>query len=243
MGAASSHPARVEAVRAAAAGCAATAAGGALLAARLDLGAWLPLAAVAVFAVVMAVALATIERYHPFARFGPANVVTTIRAAVTALVTAMIGIGPSRPLAAFGAALLGLLVVVLDGVDGRMARRSAMASPFGARFDMEVDALLILALAALVYRHHKAGAWVLASGLLRYGFVAGGMMWAWLRRPLEPSRRRQLVCVIQIAGLLLALAPFVPAPLSTVLAAVALGALGWSFAVDVWWLWTRRALA
>ena len=225
---------------AAAIGCAATGAGGTLLAARLGLGLWFPFAAMAFFTVVMAAALVTIERHHPFDRFGPANLITTLRTAITALVAAMVGIGPSRPLAAFGGALLGLLVVVLDGVDGHVARRSRMASAFGARFDMEVDALLILALAALAYRHHKAGAWVLASGLLRYAFVAGGMVWAWLRRPLEPSRRRQTVCVVQISGLLLALAPFIVVPLSVWIAAAALAMLCWSFVVDVWWLWRRR---
>jgi phosphatidylglycerophosphate synthase len=197
----------------------------------------------AFFAMVMSVALVTIERHHPFDRFGPANLLTAIRAVITALVAAMVGIGPSRPLAAFGAALLGLLVVVLDGVDGQVARRSGMTSAFGARFDMEVDALLILALAALVYRHQKAGAWVLASGLMRYAFVAGGMARAWLRRPLEPSQRRQTVCVIQIAALLIALAPFIRPPLSAWIAAAALAVLCWSFLLDLWWLWTRRVHA
>ena len=232
--------ARSEAVRVAVAGCLVTGVAAALPTVRLGLGLWFPLAAMAFFATVMSVALVTIERHHAYTRFGPANLVTAIRAGLTAIVAAMVGIGPSRPLAPFGAALLGLLVVVLDGVDGHVARRSGMTSPFGARFDMEVDALLILALAALAYRHQKAGAWVLASGLIRYAFVAGGMSWTWLRRPLEPSRRRQAVCVIQISGLLIALAPFVSTPLSAWIAAAALGALCWSFLVDVWWLWSRR---
>jgi multidrug efflux pump subunit AcrA (membrane-fusion protein) len=38
---------------------------------------------------------------------------------------------------------------MLDGVDGWLARRHEIASRFGARFDMEVDALLILALSVL----------------------------------------------------------------------------------------------
>jgi hypothetical protein len=66
------------------------------------------------------------------------------------------------------------------------------------------------------------------------------MTWAWLRRPLEPSRRRQTVCVIQIAGLLLALAPFIEAPLSAWIAAAALATLCGSFLIDIGWLWARR---
>ena len=103
-----------------------------------------------------------------------------------------------------------MIVEVLDGVDGWLARRSGLASAFGARFDMEVDALLIMALAILAWQHGKAGSWVLLSGLLRYAFVAAGWLAPWMSRPLPPSRRRQTVCVVQIAGLCAAVAPIVP---------------------------------
>ena len=49
-----------------------------------------------------------------------------------------------------------------------------VGSAFGARFDMEVDALLILVLSAGVWWFDKAGAWVWLSGLLRYAFIAAG---------------------------------------------------------------------
>ena len=63
-----------------------------------------------------------------------------------------------------------------------------MASAFGARFDMETDALLIQVLAILAWQYGKAGPWVLVSGLLRYLFVAAGWVWPWMREPLFPSR-------------------------------------------------------
>jgi hypothetical protein len=43
----------------------------------------------------------------------------------------------------------------------------------------------------------------------------------------------------QVLGLAGALAPIVPAPLSTVLAACALAMLSWSFAIDIRWLWRQ----
>ncbi len=101
---------------------------------------------------------------------------------------------------------------------------------------MEVDALLILVLAILCWQLEKAGPWVLASGLLRYGFVASAGVWPWMGRPLPPSRRRQAVCVGQVLGLLLAVAPFVDAPASDVLAGTALAALLCSFLADTLWL-------
>lgn len=128
---------------------------------------------------------------------------------------------------------------VLDAVDGPIARRGGRTSPFGARFDMETDAFLILTLSVLVWRMDKAGVWVVASGALRYLFVAGAWIWPWLAAELPPSLRRQTVCVVQIVALILALAPIVPPSLSAPLSAAALALLVWSFWVDV--AWQRRA--
>ena len=106
---------------------------------------------------------------------------------------------------------------------------------------MEVDALLILALSMLAWRFDKAGVWVIASGAMRYAFVAAGLCWRWLEAPLPPSRRRKTVCVVQLAALTIILLPVVTPPLSTAIAAGALAALTGSFLVDTLWLWQRAA--
>ena len=77
------------------------------------------------------------------------------------------------PVAALAMAL-ATVVAVLDGIDGWLARRTGMASDFGARFDMETDAALIMVLALLAWQFGKAGVWVLASGLLRYALRRRG---------------------------------------------------------------------
>jgi phosphatidylglycerophosphate synthase len=115
-----------------------------------------------------------------------------------------------------------------------------LESPFGARFDLEVDAFFILILAVLVRQFDKAGAWVLLSGALRYGFVALGYALPWLRRPLPPRKRRQAACAIQTAVLALCLAPPLVRPWTTALAGGALGLLALSFTADTLWL-ARRA--
>ena len=71
-------------------------------------------------------------------------------------------------------------------MDGWLARRCGVASHFGARFDLEVDSLLILILAVLVWQSGRVGAWVLAIGLARYAFVLAG----WLCRCCAPRCRR-----------------------------------------------------
>jgi phosphatidylglycerophosphate synthase len=199
-----------------------------------------PIVVSLVFAGVMLLAMAGLRGGHPFACFGAANQVTTLRAALAVLVAGLV-VEPSLPALAAAAASAALVVTMLDGIDGWLARRTGMSSEFGARFDMEVDAFLILVLAMLAWRHGKAGWWILLAGLLRYLFVFAGRLWAWMERPLRPSFRRQTICVVQIVGLIVTLVPGVPPPASTAVAALTLTALCYSFMIDTVWLWRNAS--
>jgi phosphatidylglycerophosphate synthase len=194
-----------------------------------------PLRALAVLAALLAGVLWVSGDEHPYTEVGLANYVTTIRAILVALVAGAVS---SPATTAMLWALVGLTIVAsaLDGVDGWLARRTGMTGGFGARFDMETDALLILVLSLLVWQHEKAGAWVVLCGLMRYGFVAMGWVLPWLAQPLRSTWRGKAVAVSQVLGLAAALAPVVPVPLSTMVAAGALMTLLWSFAIDVRWL-------
>jgi phosphatidylglycerophosphate synthase len=204
--------------------------------AELALTVWYPIKAAALFAVVMLLALGHVRRHHPFARFGPANQLTTLRAVLVVLVAGLIG-EPGLPPVAATAAAVGLAAAMLDGLDGWLARHAGMASAFGARFDVEVDALLIQVLAILAWRYGKAGPWVLSSGLMRYGWVAAGWLLPWMRQPLAPTLRGRIICTVQTAALVLAIVPAIAPPLSAVIAALGLAALCYSFLVDTLRLW------
>lgn len=184
-----------------------------------------------------------LAQHLPLACFGAANRVTLLRAGMTSLLAGLVGQPAPAPDLAWLMAALALVVLALDGLDGWLARRNSLQSPFGARFDLEVDAFLILILAALVYQSDKAGGWVLLSGAMRYGFVALGYALPWLRQPLPPRKRRQTACVIQTAVLALCLTPPLAPSWATVLAATALGLLTISFTVDIVWLARRAAAA
>jgi phosphatidylglycerophosphate synthase len=208
--------------------------------AELALSMWYPIKAAAWFSIVMLFALGLVRRHHPFAQFGAANQLTTARAVVAVLVAGLIGeSGP--PSVAGTAAAVSILATVLDGLDGWVARRAGMASAFGARFDVEIDALLIQALAILAWQYGKAGAWVLCSGLIRYGFVSAGWMLPWMRQPLAPTLRGRIICVVQTAALVLAIVPPIMPPVSTVIAALGLAAICYSFVVDTLRLWRHAA--
>lgn len=190
-------------------------------------------AALVAYGAIAAVVLAGLGQHAPHRRFGPANRMTLLRAAYTALLVGIlaeglrIGEAGRWVLAASGAAAL-----TLDGVDGWAARRSGFASRFGARFDMEIDTLFVLALSALVYRTGQAGAWVLTIGAMRYIFVVAGWLWPPLAAPLPPSQRRKRVCVGVIIAMLVALAPPVGPMMGRWLCLGGLLLLAYSFAAD-----------
>jgi phosphatidylglycerophosphate synthase len=196
-------------------------------------------AMLAVFTFVVAVANAHLDGFHPADRFGAANTVTLVRATGAAFLGGLALTGGPPIGAAYWVAAFSALLLALDGIDGWLARRARLASRFGARFDMEIDALTALALCALVWQMEKVGPWVLAIGLMRYAFVAVGAIWPRFAGPLPPSIARKAVCVLQLATLSLLLLPGLTPPLSGVLAGFALAALLWSFGRDLRWLRAR----
>lgn len=202
----------------------------------LDVSSLYPAKAAAIFIAIAAVVIALAPAFHPFAHFGSANHVTLSRAALVALLAALLGEPTSRAAAWLAASVAGV-VPVLDGFDGWLARRSGMRSPFGARFDMEIDALHVLMMSGLLWQFGKAGLWVWIGGLLRYAFVAAGWLMPWLAQPLRPTRRGRVITIVHMTTLSIGLAPFIPVPLSATSLAITTAALVWSFAVDIGRLW------
>ncbi len=169
---------------------------------------------------------------------GAANVVTLARATLVAAVAALVTDSATRPLHLKTALTLTAIALALDAVDGQVARRTGSTTAVGARFDGEVDALLILVLSVAVAP--SAGWWVLAIGGWRYVFGAAAAVLPWLGRPLPPSLWRKTVAAVQGVVLAIALSGLVPQAVTVISLAGALTLLTESFCHDVWWLWTRR---
>lgn len=188
------------------------------------------------YLVAAALAVALMRRAYPYQELGLCNLVTLARLVLTCALLA--------PLSARGAAwtivAVATLALLLDGVDGWLARRQQRESAFGARFDMEVDALLGLILALNAWVAECAGPVVMLLGLPRYIFAAAAWHLPWIARPLPESFGRKLVCVVQIAALIALQIPALGSPLAAVTLAVALAALAWSFGRDLLWLWRAR---
>jgi len=138
------------------------------------------------YAVGLCALLAAAARRAGAAALGPADLVTLARAVLVGGVTALVAdglAGGGTPVAVL--VVLASTALVLDAVDGRVARRTGTASELGARFDMETDAVGVLVLS--VHVATLLGPWVLAIGAMRYAFVAAGRALPWLRAPLPTS--------------------------------------------------------
>ncbi|MGY6498702.1 MAG: CDP-alcohol phosphatidyltransferase family protein, partial [Microcella sp.] len=97
--------------------------------------AWGPVAATALVAIIgFTTASALLPRYHPHARLGGANIVTSVRLGMVAVLAGMLlAVAPSS----IAIIAIAIVALSLDGVDGMLARRQGLSSRFGASFDME----------------------------------------------------------------------------------------------------------
>ena len=172
-------------------------------------------------------------------RVHPPNGITLTRAMLVAGVAALVADGATRTAHTVAVVALATLALVLDAVDGLVARRTESGvTELGARFDMEVDAFLILVLSGFVAP--IAGLWVLAIGGARYAYWAAGWVLPWLRSPLPSRYWRKVVAAIQGIVLTVAASQLVPTLVIDVALGVAFGLLAESFGRDVWWQWKGR---
>lgn len=186
------------------------------------------------YLVVSTLLLTVALRRRRAERFGAANAVTATRSMLVGVVTAMV-------VASFwGEASAALFVsivavaLVLDGVDGYVARRTGSESELGARFDMEVDAFLLLVLS--VYVAPFVGWWVLIIGLLRYGFVAAGWALPFMRATLPPRYWRKVVTAASGIALAAVASQLLPLGANVLVVVTALALMLESFGRDVVWL-------
>lgn len=181
------------------------------------------------------------ERVHPgrltFLTL-PAGRVTLTRAALAVVVAGLTVASYAGPDRVGPVVVIAGVALVLDAVDGWVARRTGTVTEQGARFDMETDAFLIAVLS--VYVAPTVGWWVLAIGAMRYAYVAATRFLPWLRQPLPPRFDAKVVAAVQGVALTVAASGLLPLVVTPVVLGVALALLVESFARDVRTLWRRR---
>ena len=185
----------------------------------------------AAYGAVLCGLLARALRRAGLAGLGWANLVTFGRALLTGGVTALVVTSFARPVPTALLVTLAAVTLAMDGVDGQVARRTGTSTPLGARFDMEVDAYLILALS--IAAAAEFGWWVVALGVFRYAFVAASWALPWLNSALPPRFSRKVVAAEQGILLVVALSGLLAYALGFALMVLALASLTWSFGRDI----------
>jgi phosphatidylglycerophosphate synthase len=177
----------------------------------------------------------------------PADWVTLTRALLAAAVAGLVADSFGRPVSITALVTMSTVALVLDAVDGQVARRTGTATPLGARLDGEVDAFLILLLSIAVSQAY--GSWVLVIGAFRYALLLAGWLIPWLAEPLPPRYWRKVVAAVQGIVLTVAVSGLLSHRAGMIAVAAALLLLAESFGRDVIWLYrtgagarTRRAL-
>lgn len=167
---------------------------------------------------------------------GAPNRVTMLRGLLVAVTAGYLSI-PRMAAPAYAAAAL------LDGIDGRIARRTKRETLLGRKLDLEIDAVGILVASLSGIALEKLPPWYLAVGLARYLFVAGievRKRARWPVRDLDPSRLRRVLAGAQMAFLAVALWPQVPESLSRA-ASYPFGALSLAMFLRDWMFVTASA--
>jgi phosphatidylglycerophosphate synthase len=168
----------------------------------------------------------------------PADLVTLARVVLACVVAALVTQARIGEPATLLLVTVAATALALDAVDGRVARAGGRPTAFGARFDGEADAFLLLVLSVHVAPAY--GPWVLLIGLARYAFWAAGLAWPWLRDPLPRRDWRKVVTAVQGIALVVAASGVLPTAATYAVLVVAVALLAESFGRDVAWLVRRR---
>ena len=169
----------------------------------------------------------------------PADWVTLTRVVLIAGVAGLVADSFGRPVSVTALVTLSTVALVLDAVDGQVARRTGTATPLGARIDGEVDAFLILLLSIAVSRDY--GSWVLVIGAARYALLLAGWLIPWLAAPLPPRYWGKVVAAVQGIVLTVAASGLLDRLAGMIAVAAALLLLAESFGRNVIWLYRTGA--
>lgn len=154
-----------------------------------------------------------------------ANILTIVRLVV---VVALGAIFAAVPRSMFVALVVSLLV--LDGIDGHVARSRGESTSFGATLDMETDALTVMVLTLLLHLRASIGPWVLVAGLWRYAFTFA-VAFAPALGDVPPSRLYRSICGVLMLLLAGAFLPW--SAVAQASAAIGTGLLSFSFAHSI----------
>lgn len=169
-------------------------------------------------------ALGPSRELGPSRALGIANVITLCRGGLFASVAGFLVVSPRSPVLWWPALCYGV-GVLLDWLDGTIARTVGRTTELGAKLDLAFDTLGFVVAPLVAVAWGRLPIWYLSLSAARYVFKAGV---AWRQRHGRPvydlpaSRLRRPLAGLQMVFLTFALTPLVPADRIRVVAAVVL---------------------
>ena len=124
-----------------------------------------------------------------FPSFGWPTLITLARGALLAAVAGFLLLPVQAGARAFVPAVAYTLAVLLDHIDGRMARALGRTTRLGQRLDMEIDAAGILVASLLAVLYGQIPAWYVVIGMARYLFALGIAVYRLLVKPFTGTSR------------------------------------------------------
>ncbi|MFC7155709.1 CDP-alcohol phosphatidyltransferase family protein [Halomarina halobia] len=156
---------------------------------------------------------------------GLANALTLVRGLALSGVAGFLLLPPPSGALAWIPGLLYGTAVLLDQLDGRVARGRGRTTLLGVRLDTAFDTVGLLVAPVLAVRYGQLPVWYLAVSAARYVFLAGLFLRRRRGRPIAPLPERpvrRVLAGVQMAVVSLALLPVLGPPTTTVLATAAM---------------------
>ena len=173
---------------------------------------------------------------------GPANVLTLFRALLAAMMVGCVALPPEGTVTTWLPGSLYFLVVLGDGLDGPLARRTGTVTALGAELDIATDRMAFLGAVVVAVVWERLHPGFLVVGILPLLFVAHMQLRRRAGLPVQalaPNGFRQTMGTLFTLFLALALLP-VPSSSHLAMPGLALSVLLVLGFVRDWWWSTRK---
>ena len=136
--------------------------------------------------------------------------------------------------------ILALVSLILDGLDGSIARKYGNSSKFGELFDQESDNFLMFVLSISLYINKDIGIYVFLIPAYRYIFNVLMIKYTWLKNTLPDSLFRKSACVLTTLLMIISHDTYFNVYISNFIIVFALFIITFSFSKDIIWLYGNK---
>ena len=136
--------------------------------------------------------------------------------------------------------ILAIISLLLDGLDGFIARKYNQVTKYGEVIDQEADNFLIFVMSISLYLNKEIGLYVFLIPAFRYIFIFFMTRYSWLNNTLPDSQLRKVVCVSIILIMIISQDSYFTNDVVIFLVLLSLFIITFSFSRDIIWLYRNK---